>query len=272
MTNNPNLLVDVRPCAPFTMSLATSNEGQSHMNVCKRCGLLPLHLVDRTTHYQTCFINPYALETFISPQAIINSSGGSFDKWQMEGYSQGRPGILLMYSPLGLLKMSIKLCQQDGLYYSMTDRFTVDTNPRSQYSPFVGSVFTDVAPNVHLIDNNDNSIHSADSALYNTTNASPISVNMDTDNILTGPPPQLPGTTTAESVQCAAPITAPPTTAPPIPRSRIHSRPTNPAGQLESELWAAHLGHCGEDQLLALATRADGLLNSFEFHPFQHID
>jgi len=44
------------------------------------------------------------------------------------------------------------------------------------------------------------------------------------------------------------------------------------ARQLESELWAARLGHCGADQLKALATRADGLPNGFEFHPFRHID
>jgi len=41
--------------------------------------------------------------------------------------------------------------------------------------------------------------------------------------------------------------------------------------QLESELWAARLGHCGADQLNAFATRADGLPNGFEFHPFRHI-
>ncbi len=172
-----------------------------------------------------------------------------------------------MYSPSGPLKMSLKLCQQDGLYYSRTDTVTVDTNPRSSYSPFAGSVFTDVMPNVHLIDDNNDSVHSADSNLYDTMNVSPNTVNMDTDNHLTGPPPHLPGTMPTESTPCAAPITAPP-----IPRSRIHSRPTNPARQLESELWAAWLGHCGEDQLIALATKADGLPNSFEFHPFRHID
>jgi len=41
---------------------------------------------------------------------------------------------------------------------------------------------------------------------------------------------------------------------------------------LESEIWAARLGHCGANQLNALATRADDLHNGFEFHPFQHID
>jgi hypothetical protein len=110
MTNNPNLLVDFRPCAPFTIFLATSDGGHSHTNVCRRRRLLPLPLIDGTTYYQTCFVNPYASETFISPQAIIDSSGGSFNKWQMEGFTQGRPDILLMYSPSDLLKMSIKLC------------------------------------------------------------------------------------------------------------------------------------------------------------------
>jgi hypothetical protein len=44
------------------------------------------------------------------------------------------------------------------------------------------------------------------------------------------------------------------------------------ARQLESELWATLLGHCGKNQLISLATRADGLLNCFKFQPFSHID
>ncbi len=56
------------------------------------------------------------------------------------------------------------------------------------------------------------------------------------------------------------------------PRSRVTVRPTNLARQLESELWAARMGHCGEDQLISLATRADGLPNNFTFHPFRYID
>ncbi len=52
----------------------------------------------------------------------------------------------------------------------------------------------------------------------------------------------------------------------------MRTRPTNLARQLESELWAACLGHCGKDQLIALATQADGRPNSCKFHPFQHID
>jgi hypothetical protein len=107
MTNNPNFLVDVRPCEPFSISLATNDGNNSHTNVCSRRGLLPLPLIDGTSYYQTCFINPYASETFISPQAIIDSSAGSFDKWQMEGFLQGRPGVLSLYSPSGILKMVV---------------------------------------------------------------------------------------------------------------------------------------------------------------------
>jgi hypothetical protein len=148
MTNNPNLLMDVCPCAPFTILLATSDGGHSHTNVCHCRCLLPLPLLDGTTYYQTCFVNPYASEMFISPQAIIDSSAGSFDKWQMEGFLQGRPGVLSLYSPSGLLKMSIQLSQQDGLYYSSLDTFTVDTNPWSQYFPLIGSAFTDLPPDL----------------------------------------------------------------------------------------------------------------------------
>ncbi len=54
--------------------------------------------------------------------------------------------------------------------------------------------------------------------------------------------------------------------------SQVTVCPTNLACQLESKLWAARLGNCGEDQLTSLATRADGLPNSFEFHPFQYIN
>jgi hypothetical protein len=58
----------------------------------------------------------------------------------------------------------------------------------------------------------------------------------------------------------------------PPPRSRITLCPTNCARQLKSELWAARLGLCGEDQLKRLALNADGLPTDFEFHPFWYID
>jgi hypothetical protein len=186
----------------------------------------------------------------------------------MEGFTQGLPGILSMYSPSGLLKMSIELCQQDGLYYSTTDTFTVNTNPRSRCSPFVGSAFTNLAPDIHLIDEDVVSNCSEASNDYKIpvdptdTNDARTATAVDS----TAPPQQLP---------CIPTKLAPSATrvrVPPLPCSRVQTRPTNLARQLKSELWATCLGHCSKDQLIALATRADGLPNSFEFHPFRHID
>jgi hypothetical protein len=236
------------------------------MNICRCRGLLPLPLIDGLTYYQTYFVNPYASENFILPQAIIDSSGGSFNKWQMEGFTQGRPGILSMYSPSGLLKMSIKLCQQDGLYYSTTNTFTVDTNPRSSCSPFVGSAFTNISPEVHLIDED---------------KASNCSGEYDVSKIPVEPTDNAPATSALDSptppiiMPCIPKDSAPPAPVlrvPQLPKSWVRTHMTNLACQLELELWAARLGHCGEDQLIALTNRADRLPNSFEFYPFRHID
>jgi hypothetical protein len=271
MTNNPNILVDVCPYAPFTISLATSNGGHSRTNVCQCRGLLPLPLINGMMYYQTCFVNPYASETFILPQAIINSSGGSFDKWQMEGFLQGRPGILSLYSPSGIFKMSIKLRQQDGLYYSTTDMFTMETNPHSQCSPYVSSAFTDLTPDIHLIDKDDSLDYSGE---YNDY-ISPVDPTAVDDD------PATTTTTTADAnVTPLCPPHAPTKPAPSgpyfraprLPRSWVLVHLTNLARQLESELWAACSGYCGKDQLIALANQADGLPNTFKFHPFQHIN
>ncbi len=49
-------------------------------------------------------------------------------------------------------------------------------------------------------------------------------------------------------------------------------RPIHPARHLESELWAARLGHCGEWQLDHLPGRADGTPKQFLYHPFRFAD
>ncbi len=268
MTNNLNLLMDVRPCTPFKISLATTNGEHSHTNICQHRGLLPLPLIDSTTYYQTCFVNPYASETFISPQAIINSSDGSFNKWQMEGFLQGRPGILSLYSPSGLLKISIQLLQQDRLYYSLTNTFTVDINPRSRSSPFIGLAFTELPPDLHLIDNDDcsecsdhpdDNVSTTDSANINNNWIHATSTPADAHNT----PPCFPDDPMP---------TRPPAQQQPMTRSQVSVRPTNFARQLESKLWATHLGHCSKNQLISLTTRAIGLPNYFKFHLFCHID
>ena len=63
-----------------------------------------------------------------------------------------------------------------------------------------------------------------------------------------------------------------PNLAPQHRKSITRIKPVNPGKQLESELWAARLGHCGEQQLDMLPSCATGLPEQFEYHPFRFID
>ena len=59
----------------------------------------------------------------------------------------------------------------------------------------------------------------------------------------------------------------------PTPKSDPTLRcPTTLAHQLQSELWAAWLGHCEDHQLQVLPKRATGLPSKFTSHPFRFID
>jgi hypothetical protein len=71
MTNNPNLLVDACPCAPFTIAVATFVGQHSQTNVYRRCGLLLLPLLDSSFHYQTCYINPHPLTHSYPPKPSL---------------------------------------------------------------------------------------------------------------------------------------------------------------------------------------------------------
>jgi len=60
---------------------------------------------------------------------------------------------------------------------------------------------------------------------------------------------------------------------PKLPRkSKYCKRPVGPAQQLESKLWAARLGFCGEWQLDVIPACADGLPTQFNYHSFWYID
>ena len=55
-------------------------------------------------------------------------------------------------------------------------------------------------------------------------------------------------------------------------RSRPSRKPVSRADLLESELWAARLGFCGESQLDALPGNVEGIPTQFQHHPFRFID
>ena len=55
-------------------------------------------------------------------------------------------------------------------------------------------------------------------------------------------------------------------------RSLATRKPVSKADLLESELWAARLGFCGESQLDALPGNVEGIPTQFQHHPFRFID
>ncbi len=79
-------------------------------------------------YYQTYFYCKNIVETIISPQAIIAASD-LFVTWQQPGHKDGSPGDLRFFSDSGLASMSLVLKQRDGLYYALTDMYTVDRSP-----------------------------------------------------------------------------------------------------------------------------------------------
>jgi hypothetical protein len=159
--------------------------------------------------------------------------------------------------------------QQDGLSYSSMDTFTVDTSPRSRSSPFIGSAFTDLPPDLHFIDNENSSACSDGNYDNDIPPAAPAVLN-DDPRTATMPMADMTGSPTCISADLTP--SRPPVQQLAPPRSRVSVCRTNLARQLELKIWAARLGHCGKDQLISLATHADGLPNSFEFHPFWYIN
>jgi hypothetical protein len=93
-------------------------------------GYLPLPMTDGTIHWQQCFYSANAVETIISPQAILAASD-VFASWTMTGYKDSRPGAIRFDSYDGFLCMAFGLECRDGLYYCPTDIFTLDKCPSS---------------------------------------------------------------------------------------------------------------------------------------------
>ena len=107
------------------ISVAIERAGASIANCCTKRGLLPLQLADRGVYFQPCYYCENAIETIISPQAILNASD-TFVEWSQTGYKDNSPGTLRFYSDSGLASMTMNLTKQDGLYYTHTDVLTFD--------------------------------------------------------------------------------------------------------------------------------------------------
>jgi hypothetical protein len=73
ITGDINLLVDVVNIPPLPISVALHGI-LTLDDCCTARGLLPIQLDDGSVYWQTCYYSKNAVETIISPQAIVNSS------------------------------------------------------------------------------------------------------------------------------------------------------------------------------------------------------
>jgi len=128
LTGDLNILVDVVEIPPLPISVAVNGDAPTLDDSCTRRGYLPLKLSDGSTHWQLCFYCKNAVETIISPQAILASSDVFVSRTQT-GYKDGRPGQIRFDSHDGLLTMKLDLDYRDGLYYCPTDVLTVNSSP-----------------------------------------------------------------------------------------------------------------------------------------------
>jgi hypothetical protein len=137
LTGDLDSLFDVAAIPPISISVAV--EGASSIDdCCTARGMTPLQLDNRSIYWQVCYYCKNAVETIISPQAIVDSSD-VFQSWHQTGYRNGvsTPGCIRFDSHDGLLTMSMSLVLHDGLHYCPTNVYAVDTLPALRYSPAV---------------------------------------------------------------------------------------------------------------------------------------
>ena len=103
---------------------------------CTKKGLIPLTLEDGSVYYQPCYFCKNAVETIISPQAILSSSD-VLVTWTQTGHKDGRTGLIRFNSDSGLFLIAMRLEYWDGLYYCPTDVFTVDRDPVRCNTPII---------------------------------------------------------------------------------------------------------------------------------------
>jgi hypothetical protein len=110
LTGTLSLLVDTISISPMPISVAVEGAGASMADYCTKRGLLPLQLTDGGVYFQPCYYCENAVETIISPQAILDASD-TFVEWSQSGYKDDSPGTLRFYSDSGLASMTLTLTQ-----------------------------------------------------------------------------------------------------------------------------------------------------------------
>jgi len=128
LTGDLELLTDAVDIPPLPITVALNGGGSTMDDCCTKRGFIPLALSDGTIHWQLCYYSANAVETIISPQAILGSSD-LLTSWTMTGYKDHRPGAIRFDSQDGHINMVIDLICRDGLYYCPTNIFTLGTCP-----------------------------------------------------------------------------------------------------------------------------------------------
>jgi hypothetical protein len=115
MTPNLLSLQSVEPLRePITVGVAVIRDKNPTFALCTHIGVLPVLCDDGSQILTKCFYNPFASDTIISPQAIIDAST-NFHTWKQTGRKFGMAGTLdfISYSTT----KTITLSQHNGLYY-----------------------------------------------------------------------------------------------------------------------------------------------------------
>ena len=235
LTGDLNLLVDVVEIPPLPISVAVQGDSPSLDDCCTKRGYLPLQLSDGSTHWQLCFYCKNAVETIISPQAIIENRN-VFSSWTQTGFKHSRPGQICFDSHDSLLTMKLTLEFHDGLYYCPTDVFTVNIAPVRR--PALNQTYTNPPEVVH----HPRVRFSIPTPKMAHNTEVPTATRVST--------PILHNTTRRPSRYC----------------------PTSKSKQVESEVWLLRLGSPGVTQLDTLPGNTTGLPSVFEYHPFCFID
>ena len=293
MTKSRKGLVNVKTIDPITVGVAVESE-QQKVSTCNQIGYLPMLREDGNYHYQPFLINPDASDMIMSLASIVES-GQDFFSWEQIGFKDGRPGHARILDKNGKVLLSLKCEKRQGLYYHTHQRLDRDKEPE-----LISGISDESINRLSTIDINDSAIcNHLRSVLPSTVDPLQMSkldtpcpdFSQPTSVHRTSIPPLLP---TLDEMSAFEPILDPLSEVPfdegrqftvyqtkkhqgssinpQQKRTQTRIKPVNPRKQLESELWAARLGHCGEYQLDLLPSCATGIPNQFEYHPFRFID
>ena len=128
ITNNISNLTNVHAITPFQISVAV-NKDSNVSSYCTHYGILPLSRDDGRIFNVKCYYCPDAVETIISPAAVLVSST-VFCQWTQLGFKDSSlPGYLKFSNATNNVSMTISLICRNGLYYCHTNAYVHDIAP-----------------------------------------------------------------------------------------------------------------------------------------------